>query len=323
MHPRPRSFCVPQRILQRDEHLRLERRSTRAGDLVTPVLPQPDPNCECRNNVRHDAEERQRHVLPTWRACRGFSPQRTKRSSPFRNGSIAARWRAPPLRSVVQVASWTLTSSVTAEPCLARHPSAEGSCVSDCLLRVTAPFGVPSDLAVEPAQQERRRAMRWDDRLRGTRSNVSGTLDCRALCRSSNRVSPVPGLPPIGSGSSFGGGVRASVKPRYFDLGTALAALPLPRSGANTDIRTPPPTARQPDHSPNAVPDTDCSGDPDTVSPAGGRCCRALGAAGVVEGIVTLTEIAGEHRDGADQDRGAVDHPQRGGVRPAAGAEQG
>src|SRR5664279_6459738 len=57
-------------------------------------------------------------------------------------------------------------------------------------------------------------------------------------------------------------------KPRYFDLGMALAAFPLPRSGAKTDIRTPPPTARQPDQRPNAVPDTDCSGDPDTVSPA-------------------------------------------------------
>ena len=54
--------------------------------------------------------------------------------------------------------------------------------------------------------------------------------------------------------------------PGYF--ATTFAALPLPRNGANIDIITPPPTARQPEQIANAVGETsNCSGEPGTVSP--------------------------------------------------------
>jgi hypothetical protein len=54
--------------------------------------------------------------------------------------------------------------------------------------------------------------------------------------------------------------------PGYF--ATTFAALPLPRNGANIDIITPPPTAKQPEQIANAVAETsNCSGEPGTVSP--------------------------------------------------------
>jgi len=54
--------------------------------------------------------------------------------------------------------------------------------------------------------------------------------------------------------------------PRLFRDGKGGVALP--RNGANIDIITPPPTARQPERITNPVPDTsNCSGEPGTVRP--------------------------------------------------------
>lgn len=73
----------------------------------------------------------------------------------------------------------------------------------------------------------------------------------------------VPGGDPFSPSAEHCGG---GALPGYF--ATTFAALPLPRNGANIDIITPPPTARQPEQIANAVAETsNCSGEPGTVSP--------------------------------------------------------